>query len=160
MCSISRIWRTQYESSGKYRKELIGRISLFVTLICLAMLFIVMGNGYLKDRLQLAQDYVDAVSGFFVGFEPVCMFVLGYFISALRDEKRLKRMYIEEHDERTAAILAKAGCSLIGILSMILFAFAILAGYFSLSAGLTLAAVALTQDLIMFGLLIFWNHRL
>ena len=144
----------------KYRKELVGRIALLVILMCLALIFVTVGNFYLKDKLSLEQGYVDAVSGFLVGFELTCLAMLSYIATTLRNEKALKKMYTREHDERIAAILAKSGCPLIGILSMILLVIAILAGYFNVTVALTLVAVALLQDLVMFGLLFYWKHKL
>lgn len=74
-------------------------------------------------------------------------FVLLKYRRILADDTKLRMNYLEETDERVKAIRAKAGFPMIVILSILLIAAGMVAGYFSATIFAVLIAVALFQML-------------
>lgn len=79
---------------------------------------------------------------------------------ALRDEKKLRQLYIQEHDERMIAIRQKAGYPMVVILSVGVAAAAVVAGCFNELVMETLLTVAVVQLLVSMGLKIWYTHKL
>ena len=63
----------------------------------------------------------------------------------IKDEKQLKMLYNKEHDERLKEIRSKAGMPMILIMSTLMLAAGIIAGFFSEIVFYTLLAASVTQ---------------
>ena len=78
----------------------------------------------------------------------------------LKDEKKLRQLYIQEHDERMIAIRQKAGYPMVIILSVGVAAAAVVAGCFNEIVMETLLTVAVVQLLVSLGLKIWYTKTM
>lgn len=102
-------------------------------------------------------------NGFIAGasFGVTALFVVGIVVNllALRNEKRLKKLYAKENDERTQQIVSKAQAAgmrtalILGIVAVVA------AGYFNSTVSLTILACIFAASLITIGFKIFYNLK-
>lgn len=78
----------------------------------------------------------------------------------LKDEKKLRQLYIQEYDERMIAIRQKAGYPMVIILSVGVAAAAVVAGCFNEVVMETLLTVAVVQLLVSLGLKIWYTKTM
>ena len=78
------------------------------------------------------------VSGASVGVATYMVINLVKALRALKDEKKLKALYVKEHDERTQAIYTAARAAAMQLSSGVGLVAAIIAGYFNITVSLTL----------------------
>ena len=92
------------------------------------------------------------VFAFQVGLTAVLALVSSLLLirnkKAMTDEIKLKKLYHYEHDERMAAIKAKAGLPMILVTSVLMLVAAIIAGYVNITVFYTLVAAAAAQVLL------------
>ena len=138
----------------KFRKQIKTRmIGYIVTAVLLAILYIVLvfidkTNAWgtvLPASISGAAEEGDFTSGFRTGF---CSAIVGFAAvkavlcaAALKNEKKLKAMYIKETDERTAMILQKTASSSFGVTIMALAVASVVASFFSMTVLYTLIAI-------------------
>ena len=126
----------------RFRKTLKQRI-LLASLYCLAVLTIIAFRVFRPGDLHVS-DFIAGMSlGMCVGIAMVAIFYIIQMTLALRNEEKLKKLYISETDERIALIRTKAGGT--GIVFSIcgLFLGAMVAGYFSAAVFFTLVGAAI-----------------
>ncbi|MGN0675532.1 MAG: hypothetical protein ACI4KG_07255 [Oscillospiraceae bacterium] len=138
----------------KFRKQIKTRmIGYIITAILLAILYIVLvfidktnawGTVLLASISGTAEEG-DFTSGFRTGF---CSSIVGFAVvkaifcaAALKNEKKLKAMYIKETDERTAMILQKTASSSFCVTIMALAVASVVASFFSMTVLYTLIAI-------------------
>ena len=78
------------------------------------------------------------LSGASVGVAAYMVINLVKALRALKDEKKLKALYVKEHDERTQAIYTAARAAAMQLSSGVGLVAAIIAGYFNITVSLTL----------------------
>lgn len=125
-----------------YRKKVQRRL---VWMRLLAVIFVVaelVGSRFVPDGN--ASNYV---WGMCVGGGFVALVVLFQQSKALKDDEKLRKMYIEEHDERKQAIRAKAGLPMVIYLSLGMAMTAAVVFFFNESVAITLALAAVAQML-------------
>jgi len=110
-------------------------VTLLVASLVLCMHFFVMksvdgANGNLFSFLE----------GGVVGLDLVAMFYMLQYRKALEDDEKLKKMYNEEHDERTALIKQKAGFPVFTSAAVMLIVGGVVAGYINSTVSYTMAA--------------------
>lgn len=126
-----------------YRKKVQRRL---VWMRLLAVIFVVaelVGSRFVPDGN--ASNYV---WGMCVGGGFVALVVLFQQSKALKDDEKLRKMYIEEHDERKQAIRAKAGQPMVIYLSLGLAMTAAAVFFFNETVAITLALAAVAQMLV------------
>ncbi len=144
------------EKLNDYRKTLEKRMN-WVRVTCLAYLLLGGLRRFLGpdigDSLALAM-----LMGAMMGGMLVVLLSSFRFRRALQDDKKLLRLYNQEHDERTRAIRAKAGMPVVAIYAILLMAAAIVASFFDIRVTVTLVVVAVAQMLLSCALK-FWYMR-
>ena len=80
-------------------------------------------------------------------------------LRALKDEKKLKKLYIKESDERQAQIVAKALCEAMRATLILGLAAVIVAGYFSMTVSLTLLVTVLLVSLMTLALKLYFGKK-
>lgn len=88
------------------------------------------------------------VSGASMGILALMLFGLIRNLLALKDEKKLKKLYIKENDERTIQVWTcarAAGCQVFLLLGLVA---AIAAGYFSVTVSLSILACVFSTAVI------------
>jgi hypothetical protein len=105
-----------------------------------------------KTELPTVPDFVKGFqAGVITGLELILVFLIARNIASMKSEKKLKKLYIRETDERRIMILQKTGSIGIEICSIGLILAAIVAGYFSKLVFLTLlGAAAFTLNVRLF----------
>lgn len=78
----------------------------------------------------------------------------------LKDEKKLRQLWITENDERMKAIRAKAGEPFVIVMSLGLLLAALVAGFFSETVADTLVMVAVAQLLISIAVKMVCSSRM
>lgn len=97
--------------------------------------------------------------GFGIGIETVVIFFMGKYLGALKSEDKLKKLYIEENDERRKHINAQIGGTGINI-SILFFALAMLVfNYFNQTVFFTLLAVTLFNVIVKIVLELYYNKK-
>ncbi len=80
-------------------------------------------------------------------------------IQALRDEKKLKKLYVQLNDERQEQIWTAARSSAMQIYLMVGLVAAIIAGYFSVTVGITILACLFTLSMIGLGFGLYYGMK-
>ena len=99
------------------------------------------------------------ISGASVGILALLVYGLIRNLRAIGDEKKLKKLYIRESDERQAQIETSAMCAamratlLLGLVSVIV------AGYFSVTVSLTLLAAVLLISLMVMAFRLYFRKK-
>lgn len=143
-----------------YKKELANRIRVHVILCVVALLAILFGNFYLKERFPLTQDATNYVLGSFTGLEIVNLFYISTLIRAYKNEAALKDMHTKEPDEREILIRMKSGAQIVPLLSMLIVIISLIVAYLSYEAFIALMAVAFAQMLISQILKTYWSKKI
>jgi putative Mn2+ efflux pump MntP len=93
---------TRFRSKLKKRLRWAGLYNIFVVLI----IFV---NRYVGNHYSLSDRASGFTTGVFIGIELLVVIGIFKIQSALKDESKLRALYIKEHDERTLAIENKIG---------------------------------------------------
>lgn len=130
-----------------YKKMMQQKISSNAIMLCLgSAVFIICQQGYLS-KYKPDGDFGDFISGFQIGlFVALAMWLIAstaYIGAALKDDKKLREMYIKETDERNIKISELTGVKLQQSLCLPLLIATIVAGYFSAEVFFTLLVVIL-----------------
>lgn len=80
-------------------------------------------------------------------------------ITALLDEKKLKKLYVQLNDERQEKIWTAARSSAMQIFLMVGMVAAIISGYFSVTVGITILACLFVQSMIGLGCSIYFGMK-
>lgn len=81
-------------------------------------------------------------------------------VRALKDEKKLKKLYVKEHDERTIQIQTLARNTAMQILLLGGLVAVVIAGYFSITVSLTILACIFTASITSLLLVGYYSKKL
>ena len=79
---------------------------------------------------------------------------------ALKDEKKLKKLYIKEYDERTVQIVTLARNTAMQILLLAGLVAVVISGYFSITVSLTILACIFTSSITSLLLMGYYSKKL
>lgn len=99
------------------------------------------------------------ISGAAMGILALMLIGLIRNILALRDEKKLKKLYIKENDERQQKVATSAGAAAMQTALLLGLVAVIIAGYFSITVSLTILACVLSCSLITIGFKLYYNKK-
>lgn len=128
-----------------YRKMMQQKIAVNAVMFCFGSAVFIVGQWGFLSKYKPEGNFGDFISGFQVGLFIV--FAVGLIASvacvgtALKDDKKLKAMYIKDTDERNIKISEMTGIKLYQSLCFPLLIATIIAGYFSAEVFFTLLAV-------------------
>lgn len=152
----------------QYREKL--RISIIITAIaCIALAaFTLLGFAAEAGWVSLTPISGDShwhsrwrgfISGASFGILALMIFGLIRNIRALMDEKKLKKLYVKEHDERQIQIYTAARAAATQTFLLVGIVAGIIAGYFSMSVGITIIACVFIHSLIAMGFKIYYSKK-
>jgi hypothetical protein len=141
----------------KFRKKIKKRfwistfVSLFVPLVLIALQIIT------KKDVDYASGMIyGAVSGALV----TAVFNIARMYSALHNEEKLKKMYIEETDERNIMLNKETGNTAL-IISLVCISFAsVIASFFNIGISIALAAAACFTTMVTVIVRIYYNKTM
>lgn len=146
----------------KYKSTLKKRIALFAALFLLSVVLF----GFATFR-SLSSSATGHIAGFFAGVQSggflACALVLALFcvryIQALSHPEKLKKMYIEETDERTQLIQQKIGGIAYTVFNFLLILATIFASYFSVTVAFSIFGVTLAFTALRAGLKLYYLQK-
>ena len=94
------------------------------------------------------------------GLAAVMLFGLIRNIRAMKDEKKLKKLYVQQHDERALQILILARNTAMQILLLVGLAASVIAGYFSVTVSTTILVCTLASSSTSLFLVGYYNKKL
>ena len=100
------------------------------------------------------------VMGMAIGIMIVMIAFLIRNILALKDEKRLKKLYVETYDEREIQIWTAARSTAMQIFLMVGVVAAIVAGYFSMTVSITIIVCMFLQSITGFFCMLYYRLKL
>lgn len=145
---------------SKFKQKLRMRIilSLLAAVGAAAVFFTIYyatgGMGKLPDFIQGFQV------GIFTAVEIVSVLQALFTLLALRNEEKMKKLYIKETDERTILITQKSGSSSFLILTFGLLLATITAGFFSETVFFTLLAAVAFIELVRILAALYYKRKL
>ena len=142
-----------------YHEVLKKRERLYKSYISLALIFWGIGNFLLKDQARINDSALGFINGLTLGIEIICVFLVFRIRKALKDDKILRRLYIDEHDERKKFIKLKSGSNLIGKIALGIFVISILASYFDMVVFYTLVITGIFLIILSLLLKLYWIKK-
>lgn len=141
----------------EFREKLERKLKLHSLFTCSSIL-IFFGCKFLLDGTS---DFAEGlITGFFSGIMIVAIYNLSRMFAALKNEEKLKEMYIAETDERNIAI-GKETASTATIISVMLTALAaIVAGFINITVCITLAAALLFWAIVTVSVRSYYNKKM
>ncbi len=120
-------------------KDKIRKRTIVMSLVIITISIIYFVLSLYKERMPAIPDFIRGFhAGAFIGIELVLVFFVSKYIGSMRKEEALKKLYIEENDERTIMIMQKSGASGM-VICMIGFAIGtIVAGFINTTVFFTL----------------------
>ena len=143
-----------------YHEVLKKRERLYKSYISLALIFWGIGNFLLKDQARINDSALGFINGLTLGIEIICVFLVFRIRKALKDDKILRRLYIDEHDERKKFIKLKSGSNLIGKIALGIFVISILASYFDMVVFYTLVITGIFLIILSLLLKLYWIKKI
>lgn len=144
----------------KYKKEIANRIRIRGAFSGLAIIAVLVGNFYLKEKFPLQENATDFMLGFFTGLQIINLYYMGSLIRAYRNEAALHEMYTKEADEREILIRMKSGDTIIPIFSMLIAIVSLVVFYISYEVFIALIIVAFAQIIASKTLKIYWSKKI
>ncbi len=100
------------------------------------------------------------VSGAAFGILALMLFSLIRNMRAMKDEQKLKKLYIKETDERENLICTQALCTAMRTFLILGIAATVVVGYFSMTAGVTLIITVFAVSLLCLGFKLYFRRKL
>lgn len=152
----------------QYKEKL--KIQNIITAVCCVVLALVSLLGFAAEMglVELTPVTGDShwqsqwrgfLSGASMGVLGCMVFYLIRSIRALKDEKKLKALYIKENDERMIQIVTAAKASAMQTSLLVGLAACIVAGYFSMAVSITILACTLALALVGAGFKIYYSRK-
>lgn len=143
----------------KFRAKIQKRVLLLsLSALVTGLVFILLQSGLILEA-PLVPEFISGFNlGVFLGFEMILVFfTVRYFIS-LRNESMLKKLYIEENDERRKVIMEKTGA--VGMIIFIILSAigTVIAGFYDLTVFYTLMGTTVVSSLVR-GVCKFYYHN-
>lgn len=141
---------------NEYKKQLRIRMNIVSLAAVTAALAYAILTIY-RDQLPVLPSFIKGFNtGAFVGLELLAIWYLGKCMRARKNTTDMKKMFIEENDERTGLILQYAGMYGISIIFLVLTVATIISGFFSAIIFFTLTITLIFVLIVFYGLWIYF----
>ncbi len=149
------------EEMKKIMQKRVRVLSVFSGVI---VIFIICAITNVVHPFIGGENYADFMAGFQVGIlialDIVMLFYNTKYRAALKDEKKLKLLYLEETDERVKYIEQMAGKSSYKYVVCILIIAACIVGYFSVAAFVALLGAAMVEVAVTVILSLYYTKKM
>lgn len=155
----------------EHYKEKLRITNLFLIIGCIVLaIFAVLAIGselgcfHILKPIAGDSHWHSNWNGFITGASCGVLGLLLYSLirnrQALKDEKKLKKLYVKEHDERTIQILTLARNTAMQILLLGGLVAVVIAGYFSITVSLTILACIFAASITSLLLVGYYSKKL
>lgn len=144
----------------KYKEVVRKRIrgvtiaTLFIVTFVICMHFFV-----IKSADGATGNLFSFLEGGVIGVDLVAMFYMLQYRKALDNDEKLKKMYNEEHDERTQFIRQKFGFPFFTAAGAVLIVGGVAAGYINSTVSYTMAACGIFILIYQLGLKLYFMRK-
>ncbi len=152
----------------EYREKL--KLTNRITAVCACVLYLVCALGAMAEAGMIPLNplvgdphwqsrWRGFLSGATMGIASLMLYFCVRTAAALKDDKKLRKLYIKAHDEREIQLVTAARSAamqtglLVGIVAVIV------AGYFSIAICLTILACLLALCLLMYGFYFYYRRK-
>lgn len=141
----------------KLKKRVLWSPVLFVSIVLISIFGVVY-------KTQRSTEHIDGfITGFHLGFTAgilaVAIFYTIKYSIALRNEEKLRKLYIEEHDERTQYINSQIGGVGIAIIMIGLGVSTVIAGFVNEVMFFTSLGALFFTITVKLGLKLYYNNK-
>lgn len=143
-----------------YKEKLRTRINLISIAAAAAALVYVVLTIY-REQLPVLPSFIKGFHiGAFIGFELFAVWYLARCMKARKNEAEMKKMFIEENDERTGLIIRNASTLGISVVLIGLAVAAIISGFFSATVFFSLMGSLLFVLIVFYALWVYYASKL
>lgn len=148
-----------------YKKVIKRRIRLMAGFNCLAIIFIALtayyGNVLAdKGRSEFSQGFIPGFqTGVFIGLQLVVLFFIAKYSKAIKNEQSLKKLYIEENDERKKLIKDKIGGTGLNFIIGSAATAVVISGFLSQTVFITLLAALIFIVMVKAFLKLYYRNK-
>jgi hypothetical protein len=147
----------------KFKDVLKKRMALVGGLNGLALVFISLSGVYGFMAADGSKDISDMIRGFqvgiFIALQIMVIVYFGMYYKALQSDEALKKLYIEENDERTKYIQDKIGGTGFNLIIGAMGTATVIAGFFNQTVFLTLLGALIFIVLIKGFLKLYYRFK-
>ncbi|HKM04443.1 MAG TPA: hypothetical protein VJZ04_07580 [Lachnospiraceae bacterium] len=142
-----------------YRKKVIKRNKL-LGIVCILFAGAIIVLFKIEDKLPQVEGFIKGFNvGAFTGVEFIFLFYIVRNLIVIADEKKLKKQYIKENDERACLIVQKMG-SVGMIVVMIIFLFmTIVSGFLNKVAFFSFLSAIVVVEITMIVLKVYYSKK-
>ena len=152
----------------EYRENL--KLTLHITVLSAAILFGFSAVGFLAEASLISLTPVTEnthwqsmwrgmISGASFGIAVLMLIGIVRTIKALRNDAELKKLYVKDHDERQIQIWTSARALSMQIFLIVGMVAGIIAGYFSMTVGITIHVCVVVHSLIGMMCKIYYSKK-
>lgn len=152
----------------KYRKTL--KKQNLVMAICILILLTVTVLGFVAEAglVELTPQAGDShwqskwrgfMSGAAMGVLGLMLFGLIRNLNAMKDEKKLRKLYNQMHDERTIQLFHNARSAAMTVFLIVGLMAVIVTGYFNITVSVTILACVLFCSVISMGFKLYYDKK-
>lgn len=143
-----------------FRNEIRNKVKLYQMLSVLTGLFIILLAVLNRSNQTNTGDFSRGVQiGIFIGISIMTLYLIGKLRNTLKNEEKLKKLYIEENDERRKWIEQKTGKTTILIVAFSMPVAIIVAGFYNVVVLMTLIGTLLFLFIITACVKYFYNKK-
>lgn len=141
----------------EYRKKIQRKIIIMRIIGILLLLVIIAEKIFLEKK---DTPYSGLLAGIAVGMLPITIGCCVRFSNALKDEKKLKEMYIQQTDERNKEIIKETMQTSFFIAFFVTVLAILISAAFSKTVAMTLEISIVVYSLIFAGVSVYYNKKL
>lgn len=143
-----------------YREKLRKRTNLMaLAAVVTALIYLIL--TFNRDNLPTLPSFIKGFHiGAFIGLELFAVFYLGKYMRVRNNEAAMKKMFIEENDERNGLIIRNASTLGMSVIFIGFIVAAIVAGFFSSTIFFTLIGSLFFVLIVFFGLWFYYAKKL
>lgn len=152
----------------EYKKELKNSCRITAVFCVILAVFSVLGFAAEAGLVELTPVGGDShwqsmwrgmISGASMGVLALALFGLIRSLRALKDEKKLKKLYVEANDERQIKIWTSARAAAMQITLLAGLAAGLVIGYFNMTIGATILVLETVHSLVAFGCKVYYSKK-
>ena len=147
----------------KFKDVIKKRLILMIVFNGLAIVFVVLTGAYGNMIAGGSENLVDLIRGFqagvFVSLQIMMLIPIVKYTKALKNESNLKKLYIEENDERRKLIQDKIGGVGFNFTLGAIATFTVLAGFYHQIVFITLLGVLIFMAFVKGFLKIYYRNK-